>query len=403
MQNLLVTQTEAFSKLSPLKVGALFKRPGTGKSRTAVEIIKSAPPNYVLWLAPYSSVHPKVCGTGISDEVMKWWKCNKIIDFIGIESIQQSDRIYLDIYNKVQNNNTFIICDESLLIKNNNAKRTKRLAELSKICDYKLILNGTPISRNLLDIWSQMDFLSPKILNMNFTEFKNTFCEYTNIKRRFGNRWATKEFITGYENIDYLYSLIRPYVYEAELQLEVGQQHIRMNYTIESEIKYEYHRLKEKYLDDEKLMMMNNNIFLELTMKMQHLYSCAEEKFNCIDEVVKKHSEENIIIYCKFIDSQEACRKRYPKIPILSIQSDSMSLNLQQRHVTIEFDKTWDFAKVDQYKFRTYRTGQTKDCIYYYLDGDVPLETLIKKNNEKKCDQLNYFKSITKEELKEIL
>jgi len=400
---LLVSQTEAISKLSLLKVGALFKRPGTGKSRTGVELINSAPVNYVLWLAPYGSVHPKIAGTGIKDEVMKWWNSDMEIDFIGIESIQQSDRIYLEIYRKVENKNTFIVCDESLFIKNQNAKRTKRLSELSKMCEYKLILNGTPISRNLLDIWAQMDFLSPKILNMDYAEFKNTFCEYTNIKRRFGNRWATKEFITGYENIDYLYSLIRPYVYEADLQLEVGQQHIRMSYEIESEMKAEYERLKEMYLDNEKLMMMNNNIFLELTMKMQHLYNLAEMKFTCVDEVIKKHGKENVIIYCKFIDSQIECKKRYPEIPVMSIQSESLSLNLQARHVTIEFDKTWDFWKVDQYKFRTYRTGQQNDCYYYYLDGNVPLEDLMKKNNDKKMNQLNYFKTITKQELKEVL
>jgi len=400
---LLVSQTEAISKLSLLKVGALCKRPGTGKSRTGVELINSAPVNYVLWLAPYGSVHPKIAGTGIKDEVMKWWNSDMEIDFIGIESIQQSDRIYLEIYRKVENKNTFIVCDESLFIKNQNAKRTKRLSELSKMCEYKLILNGTPISRNLLDIWAQMDFLSPKILNMDYAEFKNTFCEYTNIKRRFGNRWATKEFITGYENIDYLYSLIRPYVYEADLQLEVGQQHIRMSYEIESEMKAEYQRLKEMYLDNEKLMMMNNNIFLELTMKMQHLYNLAEMKFTCVDEVIKKHGKENVIIYCKFIDSQIECKKRYPEIPVMSIQSESLSLNLQARHVTIEFDKTWDFWKVDQYKFRTYRTGQQNDCYYYYLDGNVPLEDLMKKNNDKKMNQLNYFKTITKQELKEVL
>lgn len=403
MQNLLVSQTAAISKLSLLKVGALFKRPGTGKSRTGVELIKSAPVNYVLWLAPYGSVHPKIAGSGIKDEVIKWWNSDMKIDFIAIESIQQSDRIYLETYHKVENNKTFIVCDESLFIKNQNAKRTKRLTELSKMCEYKLILNGTPISRNLLDIWAQMDFLSPKILNMGYAEFKNTFCEYTNIKRRFGNRWATKEFITGYENIDYLYSLIRPYVYEADLQLEVGQQHIRMSYDIEPEMKAEYQRLKEMYLDNEKLMMMNNNIFLELTMKMQHLYSCAEDKFNCVDVIMKEHGKENIIMYAKFVDSQQELRKRYPDVPVLSIQSDCRSLNLQDRHVTIEFDKTWDFGLVDQYKFRTYRTGQQKDCYYYYLDGDVNLEWLMQQNNERKCTQLNYFKSITKEELKQVL
>lgn len=400
---LLVNQTKAISKLSLLKVGALFKRPGTGKSRTAVELIRTAPVDYVLWLAPFNSVHPKIQGTGIRDEVMKWWDLPMQIDFIGIESIQQSDRIYLETYRKVEQQRTFIICDESLFIKNNNAKRTKRLSELSSMCEYKLILNGTPISRNLLDVWAQMDFLSPKILNMSFAEFKNTFCEYTTIRKRFGHRWAAKEFITGYENIDYLYSLIRPYIYEADLQLEIGQQHIRMPYVIEPEIKEEYQLLKTKYLDNEKLMMLNNNIFLELTMKMQHLYSCAEMKFAAVEEVIKKHGADRVLIYCKFIDSQEQCRKRFPDVPVLSIQSDSLSLNLQERNVTIEFDKTWDYWKVDQYKFRTYRTGQTQDCYYYYLDGNVPLEDLMIKNNEKKMNQLNYFKSITKEELKEVL
>lgn len=403
MQTLLANQTEAISKLSLLKVGALFKRPGTGKSRTAVELIKTAPVDYVLWLAPYGSVHPKIPGTGIRDEVMKWWNCDMPIDFIGIESIQQSDRIYLETLRKVERHRTFIVCDESLLIKNGEAKRTKRLKELSGMCEYKLILNGTPISRNLLDIWAQMEFLSPKILNMGFSEFKNTFCEYTTIKRRFGNRWTQKEYITGYANIDYLYSVISPYVYEADLQLEIGQQHIRMYYTIEPEIKEEYQALKVKYLDNEKMMMMNNNIFLELTMKMQHLYSCAEDKFNCVDVIMKEHGKENIIIYAKFVDSQQELRKRYPDVPVLSIQSDCRSLNLQDRHVTIEFDKTWDFGLVDQYKFRTYRTGQQKDCYYYYLDGDVNLESLMQQNNERKCTQLNYFKSITKEELKQVL
>lgn len=403
MLTLLENQTKAIDKLSLLKVGALFKRPGTGKSRTAVELIRNAPVDQVLWLAPYRSVNPKIAGTGIIDEVMKWWDLEIPIEFIGIESIQMSNRIYLETHAKLSAKRTFIVCDESLFIKNNTAKRTHRLTELSNLCEYKLILNGTPISRNLLDIWAQMEFLSPKILKMTFAEFKNNFCEYTIIKKRYGYRWASKEFITGYENIDFLYSIIRPYVYEADLQLEVGQQHIRMDFEIEPEIKEEYQMLKSKYLDNEKLLMLNNNIFLELTMKMQHLYSCAAMKFDCVNQIIKKHGADKVIIYCKYIDSQEECKKRFKDVPVFSLQSDSLSLNMQERNVTVEFDKTWDYWKVDQYKFRIYRTGQNQECYYYYLDGDVNLESIIRTNNDKKQSQLNYFKSITKEELKELL
>jgi len=81
-----------------------------------------------------------------------------------------------------------------------------------------------------------------------------------------------------------------------------------------------------------------------------------------------------------------------------------MSLNLQnQFNVTVEFDKTWDWMNVDQYQRRIFRTGQKRTCYHYYLDGRIPLDNLIKKNNQNKLDALNYFKSISKKELKQVL
>jgi len=403
MQTLLNNQQKAITKLQPLKVGALFKRPGTGKSRTAIELIKNTDADYILWLAPYRSVNPKIIESGIIHEVNKWGGFDCEIDFIGIESLSNGNRLYLQLMKKLKSSNSFIVCDESLKIKNEEAKRTKRIIELGKLATYKLILNGTPISRNLLDIWAQMEFLSPLILKMGFAQFKNTFCKYTTIKKIYGKQYYSKEFITGYANIDYLYSLIRPYVYEADLQLTIGKQHIDLYYNLDEESKKEYDLIKEKYLNDEKLQFLNNNIFLELTMKMQHIYCCDEEKFKLLYKIVNVHGAENIIVYTKFIRSRVEIEKKFNHLTVLSLQADSMSINMQHKYVIVEWDKTWDFALVDQYQHRTYRTGQLKDCIYYYLNGNVNLEQLIKKNNEKKQNQLQYFKTITKEELKEIL
>jgi superfamily II DNA or RNA helicase len=54
MTALLDNQLNAISKLQKLKVGALFMEPGTGKTRSAFEIIKSIPGNpYILWLTPF--------------------------------------------------------------------------------------------------------------------------------------------------------------------------------------------------------------------------------------------------------------------------------------------------------------------------------------------------------------
>lgn len=98
-----------------------------------------------------------------------------------------SDRVYLELNDILEKNNCFLLIDESIKIKNFDAKRTKRLLELSKKAEYKLILNGTPITRNLLDLWSQFEFLSPKILNLSYTQFRDTFCEWEKI-----TKWGKK-------------------------------------------------------------------------------------------------------------------------------------------------------------------------------------------------------------------
>ena len=400
MQALLDNQTNAISKLQECKVGALFMEPGTGKTRSAIELIKSVPDaQYVLWLTPFRTKD------NLQAEIDKWGGLEHV-QIVGIETISSSDRTYLQIFRKLEVSwCSFIIVDESLKIKNFDAKRTRRILEFGKMAEYKLILNGTPISRNLLDAWAQFDFLSPKILNMGMAEYKNTFCEYTKITKYFGKmrKPMVKEFITKYHNIDYLYSLIQPYVFECDLSIDVGKQYIDIDFKIEDEIMKEYQMLKEKYLDNEKLQFLNNNIFLELTMKMQHLYTNAEEKFEILDKFLKENDPEKVLVFRKYTSANDELKKRYPKLKVLSLQSESFGLNLQAFDTIIIWDKVWDYALIKQMEHRIYRTGQTNTCRFVNLNGNVGLEVLITKNLSKKCDMLDYFKTkALKEAIKEL-
>lgn len=397
-------QESARDKLIRWKVGALFMEAGTGKTRVAVELVNSTDCDFVVWVAPLRTIKTQDGVPSVIDEINKWGGFHAESVFYGVESIQASKRIYLELLSLVeQHEKVFIVVDESLKIKNADAKRTKRLLELSKKVDYKLVLNGTPLSRNLLDIWSQMEFLSPKILNMSLAQFKNTFCCYTTITKRIGYRSLRKEFITGYENIDYLYSLIRDYVYECDLTLNITQNYYELHYDVGDDEKREYNYMKEKYLDDETLELKNNNIFLEMTQKMQHSYCCTQSKFDVVDKLFEDIPQEKTIIFCKYVSSRDACAKRYPKSMVLSYQKESMGLNLQNFNYTIYFDKIWDLALRIQSGRRTFRTGQEYDCKYYDLTGDVGLEYLIDNNIRKKVSMTEYFKGKTKEQLKEVL
>ena len=129
-------QESARDKLIRWKVGALFMEAGTGKTRVAVELVNSTDCDLVVWVAPLRTIKTQEGVPSVIDEINKWGGFRAESVFYGVESIQASKRIYLELLSLVeQHEKVFIVVDESLKIKNADAKRTKRLLELSKKVD----------------------------------------------------------------------------------------------------------------------------------------------------------------------------------------------------------------------------------------------------------------------------
>ena len=156
-------QSQAVDKLMRVKVGALYMEMGTGKTRTALELIQrrlqAGKVCQVLWLCPYSVSRdlPELLSEHAEG-------AENIIRVAGIESLSNSTRIYDQLLRYVCSAPTFLVIDESLLVKNPFARRTERITRISKACIYKLILNGTPISRNAADLFAQWYILDWRIL-----------------------------------------------------------------------------------------------------------------------------------------------------------------------------------------------------------------------------------------------
>ena len=398
MNTLTQQQQAAIEHLNEWRVGALFMEPGTGKTRAAMTLVNSTPCTDCFWIGPLRT-YPT-----IQMEMARWGGMKMPTSCWGVESLSQSDRIYMNLLNAVEASRVpFIVVDESLKIKNAEAKRTRRLLEIGKRAEWKMVLNGTPVSRNLLDMWPQMEFLSPKILGMSLTEYKNTFTKWTRVTKRIGCRSYTKEYVTGMENVDYLHSLIRHYVYECDLRLNITQKWHNVPYCITDESRQRYNDIKEDYLSDETLEWRNNNIFLAMTTEMQVAYTIDEGKMEAVSRLLEDLPQDETIIFCRFIVAQEECRRRWPRVTVLSMQKESLGLNLQQYRHTIFFDRVWDYAMLLQASRRTYRTGQEQDCHYYELTGNVGLERMMAENIKKKVSMSEYLKKITKEELRKAL
>lgn len=385
-------QELAFEKLSRLKVGALFMEQGTGKTKVALDLIASKKDkvNYILWVCPYSIKQEIECER-------KKRQPNLKIEIVGCETLSMSDTTYINIYNKVLQNKTFIVVDESLKIKNREAKRTQRILELGKNAKYKLILNGTPLSKNVLDLYTQMNFLSPKILNISFNEFKNKYCEYY-IRGKLKNK-VKKQY-----NIEHLISLIRPYIFDCELDLGKGKKYEQVFYKIEN--KEEYENIKKNFLN------FDSDInFFALATSLQRNYCTSNLKLNIVSELVNSINKQ-VIIFVKYIDSIPSEEKRIIgemktserekiiddfknnkfKALYITYGCGAFGLNLQNCDTIIFADHTFDYAERLQAEARIYRLGQEKDVKYIDLNCDCGLDNLIRGCLIKKTKLLDEVK-----------
>jgi SNF2 family DNA or RNA helicase len=391
-------QQEAIDHLREWRVGALFMEPGTGKTRAAMTLINSTPCSDCFWIGPLRTF------PAIQMEMAKWGGMKMPTSCWGVESLSMSDRIYMNLLSEVEKaRDPFIVVDESLKIKNAEAKRTQRVLEIGKRARWKLVLNGTPVTRNLMDMWPQMEFLSPKILSMSLREFKNTFLKWTRVTKRDGYRQYTKEYVTGMENVDYLHSLIRHYVYECDLQLKIQQKWHTVGYNISDESRERYNEVKDDYLKDEMLELRNNNIFMAMTTDMQRTYHTDEAKLDAVRMILRDVDPRKTIIFCRWVDSRELCQDTFKDCAVLSMQKESLGLNLQQYTATIYFDKVWDYALYQQSTRRTFRTGQEQDCHYYELTANTGLDAMIDKNIRNKVTMSEYLKRVSLEELRKTL
>ena len=393
-------QRRAVNKLRRLKVGALFMEMGTGKTKVALDLMADRQKKVEMnvWVCPCS------LKATIEEERQKWHP-ELSLTVVGVESIGASDRIFLNLLNAMapHNNRVFLVVDESLKIKNIKAKRTKRLLELSNYASYKPILNGTPLSKNILDLYSQMRFLSDKILPENWYSFRDMYCEYWKTGVRAGRIKRTC-------NVSNLISRISPYVYDASLNLGVGQSHWSHGYSLTREEQDAYEQVKEEILMD-CCEDSDINFYRLVTACLRFLYSCESKKM-AVDECIEQ-TEGKCVVFVRFLNSIPANALRITgdmgideraevidsfragkeKALWITFGCGAFGLNLQFCHNLIFADRTWDYAQMEQAEARVYRLGQEEHVDYHTVYcSSVGIEDMISRNLDRKTGLLDEVK-----------
>jgi len=360
---------------------------GTGKTRTAFEIAKSTDAELVLFLVPNQLKHNML-------EQIKKWQFDMPFLIYSYESISQSDRIYLKLLNEIQDKRLMIIADETIFIKNGETKRYKRILNIRNQSEYRLILNGTPITKDEWDIYYQMKFLSDRIINMSENEFLSTFFKKIKYKKKFQ---APREFYKLSEvNIDYLKRLIEPYVYEVDLEFDKKEKVHLTSINHSDDTLSEYIRLAGEL--DQALKDLEG--IVEILMKM--VYVIFTDKERCKEIASKLKGQQ--IVYCSYLKEVEYISnyfdcyvitgatdynerneilKRFKhddKPLIMTFGVGAFGHNLQFCNKITFASLTYDYAKVDQAKYRIKRLGQEHDIEYHYMTSNLPIYEIIFKN-----------------------
>jgi len=162
-------QVKALKKLLKNGGGGLFMEMGTGKTKVAIDYACAM--HTAKGITRILVVCPK--------SVISVWH-TEIPKHAGVElewRIINYDRIWRTdtLTNLQQWEPQMVIYDEAHKCKNPTAKRSKAAYKISKQTPYRVVMTGTPISKNPLDLFGQFKILDDGIFGTNYTAFKRAY------------------------------------------------------------------------------------------------------------------------------------------------------------------------------------------------------------------------------------
>ena len=276
--------------------------------------------------------------------------------------------------------NFTMMLDESSMIKNETAKRTKFILSLKP--SHTILLSGTPTDGKYEFLYSQLRLLGWKITK---TAYYNRYIK-TELRSYGGPMFRV---VTGYKNVSELKAKLKEYgavFAKAEEVIKLPEKKFIKEYsTVSSDYK--------KFMKDRVIKIDDKELTGDSTLS-KRLYArmlCSaysKDKISRLIDLVNSTSDRVIIFY-NFNTELEALRKVLFDRPIsivngqikdlkeyenndnsvtlIQYQAGAMGLNLQKANRIIYFSLPERSELFEQSKARICRIGQEKQCYYHIM------------------------------------
>lgn len=319
-----------------------------------------------------------------------------------------------------------IVCDESQRIKNPSAAQSKALHKLGDAAPFRMILSGTPVQNNAVDLYSQYRFLDPAVYGANFYAFKNRYC----IIGGYGQHQ-----IVGYRNMDELVEKEHSVAYRVTKEecLDLPQQTFINRYvqfTDAEQAIYEQLR-KSSFLELETGENVTATTILTMYLRLMQLtggFLTADEstrpkqvntaKLDALADIVDDYvvdAGKKLVIFARFraeiaaIENLLRLRKIqygsiYGDVPmeergkivedfqtnpdtkvfVAQIQTAGLGITLHAASTAVFYSYDYNYANYAQALARIHRIGQRFPVTYIHLvvDGSIDEKILAALENK---------------------
>ena len=284
-------------------------------------------------------------------------------------------------------NPSLVIVDEAQKIKTSSAKRSRVVHRLTKDRP-ALLLSGTPITKNLLDLYSQYKAVDPGIWdNINWTKFKNRYAimgGYLNYE------------VVGYRDTEDMKARIAPYTVVARKENTLDlptKTHTIVPVTLGSSDWGSYRQMAREGVADG---WVTSNP-LEKALRLSQISGRA--KLDATAAFVRdiRENGEAVVVYFRFRaegdalaellgvpqlngDTKSAVRTQMVedfqngtgKIFLAQVTAGSTAITLTAASHMVYHSLSYAYEDWAQSQDRIHRIGQDNPCFYYYMTAVGP-------------------------------
>ena len=294
-----------------------------------------------------------------------------------------------------------LMLDESSLIQNEGAKRTKFIMNMHP--KNVILLSGTPTGGKYENLLTQLHLLG---WNISENTFWNQYVDWEWNETDDGF-WQKK--ILGYKNVDRLKKKMRQHGCQFLKTEEVFDLPDQIEQRIRISVSNEYKKFrKNSYIMLDDIELIGDTTLTQMLYERQLCSQYNQNKLDAFRDLVES-TEDRLIVFYNFTDEwyklveitnelnrpsgvingmlkQPEILNEKSSVLFIQYQAGAMGLNLQQANKIIYFSLPLSSELFEQSKKRIHRIGQNKTCFYYYMICTGSIEEKIYKNLLKRQD-----------------